>query len=151
MAGLLPQPHVTAHSYFFSAVFILSLVNIDCDGGSWAKSCAKIFDLNATQEYILVVPIPTVLPRFYRCPHPHAALYPELTHHALLTELLSPAPCAAPNRPSARNQLQYKYSFVRSFIHSYEVHSYVLTHNFDQKSSRVIELSSRATGSYLRL
>ena len=59
----------------------------------------RAFDLNAMQEYIIVVPIPTVLPRslfpshsitvdfvpipavlpwlprFYRCPHPHAAFY----------------------------------------------------------------------------
>jgi len=141
MAGLLPQPRVTAQSYFFSAVFIFSLVNIDCDGSSWAKNCPKFFDLNATQEYILVVPIPTVLlrslspsprcyrwlcphprgitvtfvpitavlpqlPRWNRCPHPHAALYTAVSVSKPCRRLYT-AVVLMTNTQNANDRVQY--------------------------------------------
>jgi len=102
MAGLLPQPRVSAQSYFFTAVFMFSLVNIDCVGGSWTKNCPNFFDLNAMQEYILVVPIPTVLPwslspsqRCYRwlCPHPRSITITSVPVTVVLP--LSPSPCSS--------------------------------------------------------
>ena len=90
MAGLLPQPRVTAQRYFFSAVFIFTLVNIDCDSGSWAKNCPKFFDLNATQEYILVDPIPMVLP--WSLSHPHGDTVDFVPIPVVLPSLLSPLP-----------------------------------------------------------